>query len=156
MISPDRFVELARERLRALRTEFGLQEGGIRAGESFVEITLLGSRTSVTVGMDRAEDYRIYVEIVLLDERGQPRTPKVGASSPDEFTGFDLQFVLREAGVEWSDLGDYGGGSDPEIDRALESVIGALRIHARKLVSGDKGAWGRLQAEIASRVSQRS
>jgi len=66
MITGEEFLDLARIRLAPVFREFGFREIGAGVETTYAELKTNHQTRSLKIGMDRAQDYRVYAQIRRL------------------------------------------------------------------------------------------
>jgi hypothetical protein len=151
-VDPSMFFAETRRVFGGLFGEFGLIEIGTSNGDVFSELVAANRFRAVTVGIDQAQDYRVYVRVGVIDADGQPaRASSLPATSAD-VVSLDLEYVAAQAGRTIDGFGSFGAGSPDELEAALVEVSSALREVGARLVEGDEAEWDRLTQTMVDRL----
>jgi hypothetical protein len=156
MISGQEFLQLVRGRFGHLFIELNLVEIGTDVQTTYAELTAANRVRHLTIGMDWAQDYRVYAKIGKVDTERRPQRGVPNPTKPAEFTNFDLDSVLARSGTPTLNLGRYGSGTVEEVEAALDELVGGLTTAAMPILRGDQRAWDQLADVMASRTANRT
>lgn len=143
------FVKLPKRHVGPFATSIRLAEAEPDVSDTYAELRYENNTRRLRVGMDRAQDYRVYAEVERLDQRPRASWPP---TKPEDFWSFDLQTVLARSGLPWEDFGRFGPGDRQEIEKLLTDLVAALESHGRMLLEGGDAEWRRLQMISVERV----